>query len=260
MEQAFDAAKLSTDDAAAICGVSRATIYRYFNLTREPKAEHVAATIEATGCDAKWLLTGIRTAEPEPPRTDYYIDLFTAFLAARTAYEAYERAYQDPSTRHSIPAEITRRVYEAGKRLDKVGGYEAMTGAVYAFYPNDDDRRVAAGTHLNGLWSGIGALRAAARDKTGRDMKAAPKGPLSRSTRQDFYKRDSQANDASGHDPEMAKQFGLELGQVLFGGEGRGIRLGQPLGNGFSRFLIHARICEFAGEFQGVDVQCVCHE
>ncbi|MFN8684198.1 helix-turn-helix domain-containing protein [Paracoccus sp. P2] len=134
---------LSTDDAAAICGVSRATIYRYFNLTREPKAEHVAATIEATGCDAKWLLTGIRTAEPEPPRTDYYIDLFTAFLAARTAYEAYERAYQDPSTRHSIPAEITRRVYEAGKRLDKVGGYEAMTGAVYAFYPNDDDRRVA---------------------------------------------------------------------------------------------------------------------
>src|SRR5690606_19410600 len=59
--------------------------------------------------------------------TDYYIDLFTAFLAARTAYEAYERAYQDPSTRHSIPAEITRRVYEAGKRLDNVGGYEAMT-------------------------------------------------------------------------------------------------------------------------------------
>lgn len=78
--QSTQAHSLSTDTRPrptpdGYCGVSRATIYRYFNLTREPKAEHVAATIEATGCDAKWLLTGIRTAEPEPPRTDYYIDL-----------------------------------------------------------------------------------------------------------------------------------------------------------------------------------------
>lgn len=48
-------------------------------------------------------------------------------------------------------------ILEAGRCLDELGGYDAMCAAQRNLYPDGEGRTMAAGMHMNHLWSGIGS-------------------------------------------------------------------------------------------------------
>ena len=153
MSIAFREAGMTADDAARHCGITRTSMYRYFNLERDPKAEHVAVTAHTTGADPRWLLLGEASKKM---RTDDYERLFSAFGMAKAAYEEFEAAYAVAKDQTKIAQETRDKIRDAGRRLNELGGVEAMSAAVYAMFPSDEYRTYSAGSHLNQLWSGIG--------------------------------------------------------------------------------------------------------
>ena len=146
-------AGISAEEASDLLGVHKHTIYRYFNLERSPKAEHVAAIIDMTGADAAFVLTG-RSAPK--PRHDQYQVIFAAMMAAQGAFEAVEAACSDGAAYADCDPVARRALVQAGKHLHELGGVNAMTGAYAAWYRDDPARTDAARQILNLAWSGIG--------------------------------------------------------------------------------------------------------
>lgn len=87
-----------------------------------------------------------------------WADYFGTMAHLKDAYEAFER-----SERHAADLEwndpLRIAIQDAGRRLDELGGYEAMCAAQRNLFPDDDVRTRAAGMALGQLWTGIGNWR-----------------------------------------------------------------------------------------------------
>lgn len=134
-------------------GIARNTLVNY-EIGKRPIPHTV---LEQIGHDYKtditWLVLGIA----DRPTTDYYLYLFKAVAQAREEYVKFEKrnvGWTDASDGERTAIRAT------GERIYEIGGENALSASYRAFFPADENRTLAAGSHLNHLWSGIGGWRA----------------------------------------------------------------------------------------------------
>ncbi len=129
--------------------------YKHYELgQRSPSIEFLQRVVERFQVDAGWL---IENTEEWANRFDYFVEVFSAFDAAREAYIRFEK--RGVSWSQATDNEL-KELRAAGKRLADIGEAKCMGAAIRAMFPDDPGRTLRAGDELNHLWSGIDGWRA----------------------------------------------------------------------------------------------------
>lgn len=124
--------------------------YKYYELgKRPPPVDFIQRLAKKFGLETSWLIDGEKTTADS---FDRYVELFTAFDAAREAYVKFEKRNVGWSDVNEMERSA---LWTAGKRLAAVGGTQCMGAAIRAMFPDEAGRTLRAGDELNHLWSGI---------------------------------------------------------------------------------------------------------
>lgn len=126
-------------------GISRTTLHHYEQGERPIPSNVMTTFMEAYSVEPNNLF-GVNTYER-------FFDLFSAFVAARDAYEVFEQKGVGWSQATSSDRADIRAT---GERLYEISGTVGMRAAIRAFFPQEPERTLRAGDELNHLWSGIG--------------------------------------------------------------------------------------------------------
>lgn len=130
---------------AELLGISRTTLHHYEQGERPIPSNVMIAFMDAHSVEPNDLF-GVNTY-------DRFQDVFSAFVAARDAYEVFECkdvGWSQASDKDRAEIRAT------GGKLFELVGTVGMKAAIRAFFPNEPGRTLRAGDELNHLWNGIG--------------------------------------------------------------------------------------------------------
>lgn len=98
-----------------------------------------------------------------PVEIENFHFLFRSFAEARNAYlRLAERSREHDLSDVELAGDADyRMLFQAGRRIESIGGRSALEAAIEAFFPEDSTRTAEARRHLNHWWAGFGTWREA---------------------------------------------------------------------------------------------------
>lgn len=90
------------------------------------------------------------------PPPEAYLTLFESFEGARAAYLRLEARGQEMSDAELARDADYHALFQAGRRIESIGGLAAIDGAINAFFPEDSRRTERARRILGHWWAAFG--------------------------------------------------------------------------------------------------------